>query len=156
YPTYTPYSGYCGDNVCSSNETPSSCSSDCGGGTTYTPYPTSTYTYTPPPTCSSTQYWNGSACVDNSSTTYTPYPTTEYTPPPSTYSPPPAYSETPSPTYSESPPPTSSLNNGYMLVHCQQLGRTWNGKICQANGLFARFYEGSGLANALRLFYVIP
>ena len=176
YPTYTPYSGYCGDNVCSSNETPSSCSSDCGGGTTYTPYPTSTYTYTPSSTCSSTQYWNGSACVDNSSTTYTPYPTTAYTPPP--YTPPPSCSSgqywdgsacvvnptpypvstyTPYPTTEYSPPPpTSSLNNDYIVAHCQQLGRTWNGKICQANGLFARLYEDSGIASMLRLFYVIP
>jgi hypothetical protein len=147
YPTYTPYSGYCGDNVCSSSETSTSCSSDCGsgGGTTYTPYPTTTTsTYTPPPSCSSDQYWNGSFCVANP----TPYPTTEYTPPPT-------YSEPP-PTYSEPPPPTSSLYPHYIVAHCQQLGRTWNGKTCQANGLFARFFEGSGMANALRLFYIIP
>ncbi|MBI2627221.1 MAG: hypothetical protein HYW77_03180 [Parcubacteria group bacterium] len=92
------------------------------------PYPTSTYTYTPPPSCSSDQYWDGSACVTNP----TPYPT-----------------------YSESPPPTSMMYNSYMLAHCQQLGRTWNGSRCQANGLFARFYE-YGLANILRFFYVIP
>jgi len=43
-----------------------------------------------------------------------------------------------------------------MVTHCQNLGRTWNGKTCQANGLFARFYEGSGVANMLRLFYIVP
>ena len=134
------YSGYCGDNVCANGETSSSCPSDCGGGTTYTPYPTittTTSTYTPPPSCSSNQYWNGSSCVTNP----TPYPTTEYTPPP---------------TYSEPPPPTSGLYPHYLVIHCQQLGRTWNGKVCEANGLFARFFEGSGMANALRLFYIIP
>ena len=142
------YSGYCGDNVCANGETATSCPSDCGGGTTYTP----------PPTCSSTQYWNGTSCVDNTTTTtYTPYPTTESTPyPTSEYTPPPTYSEPPPPTYSEPPPPTSGLYPHHMAMHCQQLGRTWNGKICEANGLFARFFEGSGMANALRLFYIIP
>jgi hypothetical protein len=43
-----------------------------------------------------------------------------------------------------------------MVMHCQQLGRNWNGKICEANGLFARFYEDSGMANILRLFYIVP
>ena len=104
-----------------------------GSTTTYTPPP-----YTPPPSCSSGQYWDGSACVTNPTpypvtTTYTPYPTTEYT-----------------------PPPTSGLYPHYMAMHCQQLGRTWNGEICEANGLFARFYEGSGMANILRLFYIVP
>ncbi|TSC74691.1 MAG: hypothetical protein G01um101444_214 [Parcubacteria group bacterium Gr01-1014_44] len=146
--------------------------------TTYTPYPTTTTTttYTPAPTattcgtgyywdsaasmckstCSSTQYWNGSACVDNVTTTYTPMPTTMTT----TY--------TPMPTMETHTCPTGQVWNGSACVtasgpydqqkiaHCQQLGRTWNGKICEANGLLARIYEGSGMANLLRIFYLVP
>lgn len=100
---------------------------------TYTPYPT----YTPPPT------------------TYTPYPTTEYTPPPSTYSPPPVQSYSPPPAYSEPPPPTSVLYPHYIITHCQQLGRTWDGSRCQSNGLFVRVYENY-FANVLRFFYMVP
>lgn len=171
--------GYCGDHVCGSGETSTSCYSDCGGGTSYTPYPTtsytpypscpsgqwwdsatsscksttSTYTYTPAPSCPASQYWNGTSCIDNVTTTYTPYPTTDPsasctssggtwngsscvypTPVPTTV-------YTPYPTTTYSPPPTSSLYPQYMVAHCQQLGRTWNGEICRANGLFARIYE---------------
>ncbi|MBI2674274.1 MAG: hypothetical protein HYX22_00850 [Candidatus Yanofskybacteria bacterium] len=156
YPSYTPYSGYCGDNVCGNSETSSSCPSDCGGGgTTYTPYPTTTTsTYTPPPSCSSDQYWNGSSCVTNP----TPYPTTEYTPPPSTPDPASACSSSGG-SWDGSTcvfPETSGIYPHRMAIHCQQLGRTWNGQICEANGLFARFFEGSGMANVLRLFYIIP
>ena len=167
-------SGYYWDsagNICKPNPTtsyipPPSCPSDqwwdyttssckSSTSTSYTPYPTSTYT--PSPTCSSTQYWNGTSCVDNATaTTYTPYPTTEYTPPPTYEATPPPYSPPPADLNSSPPPPTSGLYPHYMAMHCQQLGRTWNGKICEANGLFARFFEGSGMANALRLFYIIP
>jgi len=105
--------------------------------------------------CPSGWYWNGSSCV--SSGTTTPYPTTSYTPYPTTsYTPPPDPSATcsssggtwdgstcvfPTPVPSEPPPPTSVMYKPYMVVHCQQLGRTWNDKICQANGLFARILE---------------
>ena len=150
--TYTPYVGYCGDNVCGSSETSSSCPSDCGGGTSYTPYPTSTYTYTPPPSCPADQYWNGTSCVSN--VTYTPAPTVD--PSASCTSSGGTWNGSSCVFPSPSPSPTASLSNHYIVAHCQQLGRTWNGKICQANGLFARFFEGSGMANALRLFYIIP
>ena len=119
---------------------------------TYSPGPSASYT--PPPSCPSGQWWDytTNSCKltttpsPSTTTSYTPYPTTEYTPPP-TYSPPPA-------TYSP-PPPTSVLYPHYLVAHCQQLGRTWNGSMCQANGLFARFYENN-IANILRLFYVVP
>ena len=142
-PTYTP-SGYCGDYICSSSESSSSCPSDCGGGTppTYTPYPTcpsgqwwdsvsnacmgSTTTYTPPPSCPSSQYWNGSACVDN--IIYTPYPTT-----------------------SPSPSPTSALYHHMASLHCAEHGRSWDGKYCQPNGFLARVFENT-LANLGKLF----
>lgn len=125
---------------------------------TYTPYPTTTYTYTytPYPSCPSGQWWDSvtSSC-QGSTTTYTPYPTTTtYTPYPTTET-----HTCPSGQYwngSSCVSSTSSLPNQHIVAHCQQLGRTWNGKICQANGLFARFYEGSGLANMLRLFYLVP
>lgn len=114
---------------------------------TYTPYPTTSYT--PYPTCTSGQWWDSStnSCKDSytpPSTTYTPYPTTEYTPPP--------YS--PSPAESYSPPPTSSMYQPYMVAHCQQLGRTWNGETCRANGLFARIYESytSDFATIFKVF----
>ena len=132
-PSSSPYSGYCGDNACSNGESSSSCPSDCGGGTTtYTPYPTTEST--PPPStpdpataCSgSGGTWNGSTCV---------FPT---------------------PVPSEPPPPTSGIYPYYMAMHCQQLGRTWNGQICEANGLFARLYENSGMANILRILYLVP
>src|SRR3989344_4672665 len=120
------------------------------GSTTYTPYPS----YTPYPTVS--------AYYPPPTESYSPPPSTPppgaYTPPP-TYSAPPAYSPPPAESYSPPPPPpppTSVMYQPYMIAHCQQLGRTWNGSRCQANGLFVRFYEGSGMANILRLFYIVP
>ncbi len=133
YPTYSPgtsYTPYPSPGTCSSGQWWDYATNSCK--LTTTPYPTTTTSYTPYP---------------STTTTYTPYPTTQYTPPP-TYSPSPA-------TYSP-PPPTSVLYPHYIVAHCQQLGRTWNGSTCQANGLFARFYEGSGMANMLRFFYIVP
>jgi len=149
-PYDTPTGGYCGDYACNNGETTSNCPSDCGGGTTYTPYPTSTYT--PPPSCSSDQYWDGSACVANP----TPYPTTD---PSATCS---SSGGTwdgstcvyPTPVPSEPPPPTSGMYKPYMVAHCQQLGRAWDGSGCRANGLFARFYEYY-FANAFRAFGLV-
>ncbi|MEK7537189.1 MAG: hypothetical protein AAB584_01980 [Patescibacteria group bacterium] len=137
-PTYTPYSGYCGDAVCSSSESSSSCPSDCGSGTatTYTPYPTTAYT--PYPSCPSGQWWDSATnSCQGSTTTYTPYPTTEYSPPPSTYSPPPESSPTP-------PPPTSGvLYNHFASLHCAGLDRVWDGKYCQPEGFLARTIENT-------------
>ena len=144
-PTYTP-SGYCGDYICSSSESSSSCPSDCGGGTppTYTPYPTcpsgqwwdsvanscmgSTTTYTPPPSCPSGQWWDSASnsCM-GSTTTYTPYPTT-----------------------SPSPSPTSALYYHMASLHCAEHGRSWDGKYCQPNGFLARVFENT-LANLGKL-----
>lgn len=177
YPSATAYSGYCGDHVCGTGESVS-CPSDCSVTTTsYTPYPSISYTpypsatatycgtgyywdsasYMCKSTCPSTQYWNGSACVDNVTTsytpyptnptiTYTPYPTTEYTPPPYTYT----YSQS---GYSPSPLPSTVglLNRHQLAVHCQQLSRRSNGSVCEANGLLARIYEDI-LANILKVF----
>lgn len=175
--SYTPYPS------CPSGQWWDYSSSTCksNDSSTYSPYPTTSYTpYTTTTfcgpgyywdsasnacksTCPSTQYWNGSACVDNVTTTYTPpavtytpYPTTEYTPPP--YTPPPSC---PSGQYWDGsscvvnpPPPTSSLYPHHMIAHCQQLGRTWNGETCRANGLFARIYESytSDFAAILKAF----
>ena len=166
---------YCdGPMTKSAKEGDSATTAGCVSGTTssYTPYPTTSYTpsatYSTAPTYSASPY---------PTTTYTPYPTTSYTPyPTSTYTPPSDANYTPYPTavYTPppscpsdqywngsscvrfSPPPTSGLYNPYMVAHCQQLGRTWNGKICQANGLLARLYENSGLANMFRMFYLVP
>ncbi|MBI2062812.1 MAG: hypothetical protein HYT61_01060 [Candidatus Yanofskybacteria bacterium] len=151
------------DNYCfyqSTSYTPSpTCSStqywngsscvDNSTTSTYTPYPTSTYTttYTPPPSCSSDQYWDGSACVANP----TPYPTAD----PATACANSGGTWDGSTCLYTTPPPTSGLFPSYIVTHCQQLGRSWNGKICEANGLFARFYENSGLASILRLFYMV-
>ncbi|MDP3792303.1 MAG: hypothetical protein Q8Q89_01095 [bacterium] len=100
-----------------------------------------TSTYTPTPSCPASQYWNGTSCVDNVTTTYTPYPTTDpatsCTSSGGTWDGSTCMYPTPYPTMS----PTASLQNQYMVTHCQQLDRTWNGEICRANGLFARIYE---------------
>ena len=126
--------------------------------TTYTPYPTSTYTYTPPPSCASGQWWDTATnSCQGSATTYTPYPTSDPSASCSssggtwdgsscTY---PTYSAPPPP-----PPPTSMRPNSYMIAHCQELGRTWNGSNCRANGLFARIYESytNDFATILRAF----
>ncbi|HEY4504228.1 MAG TPA: hypothetical protein VJI73_00465 [Candidatus Paceibacterota bacterium] len=95
--------------------------------TSYTPYPTTSYTPPPDPSAECANYggtWDGSTCV---------FPT----PPPS-----------------EPPPPTSAMYKPYMVAHCQQLGRTWNDKTCQANGLFARILENytRDFANILKAF----
>ena len=185
--TYTPYP------TCPSGQWWDGSTSSCKSSTyTYTPYPTtSTYCGTGyywdsasnvcKSTCPSTQYWNGSACVDNTTTTYTPYPTpdpsatcsnsggtwngstctypttTTYTPPP--YTPPPScssgqYWDGSACVANPTPPPTSMKSNSHMLAHCQELGRTWNGSVCQANGLFARIYESytNDFATILRVF----
>ena len=111
-------------------------------GTSYTPYPTTSYT--PYPTTSYTPY---------PTTSYTPYPTTSYTPPPtSTYSPPPSNTACPSGQYWNGSACVIGVldqHTAYMVAHCQQLGRTWNGSLCQANGSFAKIYKGF-LANTLR------
>lgn len=135
-PTYTPYSGYCGDAVCSSSESSSSCPSDCGGGTatTYTPYPTSQYT--PPPSCPSGQWWDSASNSCMGST----YPTPSYVTPP--YATPPETSP---------PPPTSgTLYNHLATIHCVGLGRVWDGEYCQPEGFIARAIENT-LANLGKL-----
>lgn len=166
-PSTTTYTPYPSPGTCPSGQWWDYTTSSCKSNTSTSPYPTTTscgtgYFWdsansTCKSTCSSTQYWNGGACVDNPTTTYTPYPSTEYTPyPTTTYTPYPTTEYTPSPTYSESPPPpTSGLYPQFIAMHCQQLGRTWNGSTCQSNGLFVRFYENN-LANILRLFYIVP
>lgn len=146
YPTYTPYAGYCGDAVCSSSETSSSCPSDCGGGTatTYTPYPTTAYT--PYPSCPSGQWWDtatNSCHSSTTTTTYTPYPTTTTSPPPSC----PAGQFWDSATSSCK---TASLFNHQMALHCSQLDREWNGQYCQPTGFLARVFENT-LANLGKL-----
>ena len=156
--------GYCGNYFCDSGETSTSCPADCGGTYspyptstyTYTPYPTSTYTYTPPPSCPSGQYWDmaTNSCMSSTTTTYTPAPTVD--PSASCTSSGGTWNGSMCVYPSPSPSPTTSLYNPYMVAHCQHLGRAWNGKICEANGLFVRFFEGSGVANILRLFYIIP
>ena len=178
--TYTPYpscpSGQWWDYTINSCKSTTTSDTPYPTATTYSPYPTSTYTYTPPPSCPSDQYWNGTSCVSN--VTYTPYPTTTYTPPPTcasnqywdsatnscmtmpttttTTCASDQYWDSATSTCKSFTTPTSGAYPLYMVAHCQQLGRTWNGKMCQANGLFVRFFEGSGMANVLRLFYVIP
>ncbi len=139
----------CSTGSCSSGYYWDSATSTCkpSGGTTYSPYPTATScgagyfwdsaSNTCKSSCPSTQYWNGSACVDNVSTTYTPYPTSTYTytPPPSTYTPPPTYEATPPPyspppTTSYSPPPTSYIQHQTALattiMSCDNLGGEWD------------------------------
>ena len=179
YPTATTCAtGYYWDSATSTCKI--SGSTSCGTG-----YFWDSATSTCKSTCPSTQYWNGSACVDTATATYspTPYPTcasgqywdsatntcmsstiTTYTPAPTVD---PATSCASSggtwngsmcvyPSPSPSPTSGSGIYPHYMAMHCQQLGRTWNGEICEANGLFARFYEGSGMATILRFFYIVP
>ena len=146
-----------------------SCDSYTPTYTTYTPYPTTSTTSCGTgyywdsatnackSTCPSTQYWNGSSCVDNTTstpyptteTTYTPYPTTEGTPYPTT-----SYQSCPSGQYwdgSACVQGTSMLYDHYMAMGCLQRDRVWNGAKCEASGLFAKIYEGF-LANTLKLF----
>ncbi len=87
--------------------------------------------------CSSGQYWNGSACVSSTPSTYTspsytpPSDTSTYTSPPTytppsdtsgTYTSPPSY--TPPPDTSTYTPPPSAM------ILCSQTGGNWTGAAC--------------------------
>lgn len=169
YPSYSPGTSYTPYPTTSYTPYPT---------TTYTPYPTTssapypTTSYTPYPTtethtCSSDQYWNGTACVNSTTTTYTPYPTTTYTPyptaqstpyPTTEYTPYPTTQYTPYPTTEYHPPaessPPTSFNHQHQLavartkITCANKGGKWNdgSESCQPT---IKSYFG----NIFRLFF---
>ena len=148
--TYTPYpttstsatscgTGYYWDLSTNSCK-PTSPSDTVSPTISYTPYPTTTYT--PPPVCTSTQYWNGSSCVENPpASTYTPPP---YTPPPTCSSG--QYWDGSACVTNPTPPPTSMLSGHQLAVantimSCSSSGGQWDSGrstcVAKNSGFFA-------------------